>query len=62
MVAKLVIVFFANCVKCMSYDDTPHKELITSASRYEIHACLNDLSDHRCIAILAVETNQGHLC
>ena len=23
MEAKLVMVFFANCVKCMSYDDTP---------------------------------------
>jgi len=26
MVAKLDIVFFANSVKCMSYDDTPHDE------------------------------------
>src|SRR5713226_1640721 len=26
MVAKLVMVFFANCVKCMSYDDTSHDE------------------------------------
>jgi hypothetical protein len=26
MEAKLVIVFFANCVKCMSYDDTPPYE------------------------------------
>jgi hypothetical protein len=26
MVAKLVIAFFANCVKRMSYDDTPHYE------------------------------------
>jgi len=26
MVAKLVIVFFAHSVKCMSYDDTPHDE------------------------------------
>src|SRR5712691_9182763 len=26
MQAKLVIVFFANCVKCMSYDDTPPYE------------------------------------
>ena len=26
MVAKLVIVFFTNSVKCMSYDDTPHDE------------------------------------
>ena len=26
MEAKLVIVLFANCVKCMSYDDTPPYE------------------------------------
>jgi hypothetical protein len=26
MEAKLVMVFFANCVKCMSYDDTPPYE------------------------------------
>ena len=27
MAAKLVIVFFTNSVKCMNYDDTPHKEI-----------------------------------
>ncbi len=36
------------------------QELISPPSRHEIDACQNELCNHRCVAILSIETDQGH--
>jgi hypothetical protein len=36
------------------------QELISSASCHQIHACQNELCNHRRVTILAIQTDQGH--
>src|SRR5262249_16194758 len=36
------------------------QDLIASSPRHQVDACFNELSDHRRVAILPIETNQSH--